>query len=325
MGKYFPFFFVNLHTFSFFPPTDEGDKLLVLKVYSQNELSVVDLTDESKSCLPIDPGPVGSAVAHVDGHGTFVGGPLMICGDDPDECFVYDDGEGVWSDGPPKELDRYFPYGLDMHVDGLDLHWLSGGQRNPTETFDGESFAESVSLPANVLQHCAVDLGSGRAMVVTGQGMGDAAFVVDLASGEMEELPPIPLEHQGRDLYLAACGMATRSDGSRVAVVAGGEYLIWPYTPVTTTHLFDPDLGLWTPGPPLPEPRSWGRAVQYGDSFLLVGGTSTGSLELVPYVGSILRYDADADAWEELPQALEEPDLVGVALVAPQEFAVQCQ
>ncbi len=78
-----------------------------------------------------------------------------------------------------------------------------------------------------------------------------------------------------------------------------------------------------TPGPTLPERRSWGRAVQRGNSFIIVGGSSNGGGGS-PYVESILRYGPDSNSWETLPQVLPDSDIVDVALFAPRDFAVDC-
>ena len=55
----------------------------------------------------------------------------------------------------------------------------------------------------------------------------------------------------------------------------------------------------------------------------MVGGTHYGSVA-TPYADTILRYDADAASWEVLPQRLEDPTVVQVALMAPEDFPVDC-
>ncbi len=93
---------------------------------------------------------------------------------------------------------------------------------------------------------------------------------------------------------------------------------------LSAAHVYEVSSGAWRPGPPLPEPRTWGRAVQWRDSFLLVGGgaDSDPSAEMRE---DILAFDADAEAWRALPQKLDDPTVVMVALVAPKDFVADCQ
>ncbi len=78
------------------------------------------------------------------------------------------------------------------------------------------------------------------------------------------------------------------------------------------------------PGPTLPETRGAGRAVQYGNSFLLVGGSDEDNLYGSEKREDILYYDPDDDAWQVMEQKLEDPDNVSVALIAPDGFSASC-
>ena len=121
-------------------------------------------------------------------------------------------------------------------------------------------------------------------------------------------------------MALPQCGLATKSDGSRVAVVAGGGT---PDYGTTETYIYDVSLGIFLPGPPLPETRMFGRAVQYQNSFIIVGGTSD------DYSGfdgreDILLYEPDAEMWVTLPQKLTTPDYVTAAVLVSNDFNVNC-
>ena len=163
----------------------EGDILIVVKNYvpegSPEEVSVLDLSDPERACDPIDIGPLSSDLMTNEQslHGTFAGGDglLLVCGYSPDECSRYDDRTSRWTDGPARVGgDRFLPYGLDMagsdggNGDG-DGHWVSGGGSTEvtTEVFDGEEFQFAAELPAGISGHCAVDLGDGEAMVLSGE------------------------------------------------------------------------------------------------------------------------------------------------------------
>ena len=78
--------------------------------------------------------------------------------------------------------------------------------------------------------------------------------------------------------------------------------------------------------------RALGRAVPYGDSFLVVGGAFHiyPELPLQPpphdaaYPREILRFDPDSEEWEEGERGLREGDIVTAALMAPEGFAASC-
>ncbi len=144
-----------------------------------------------------------------------------------------------------------------------------------------------------------------------------------------------------RDLYNPQCGSALKSDGRNVVVLAGGLYS-GDVEARETSYVYDVAGDFWIPGdfrtsdikkglilfcsllgPDLPESRTWGRAVQYDNSFILVGGSdefsASGNMR-----DDILRYDPDANEWIRLPQTLPNPDFVDVALLAPEDFPVNC-
>ena len=149
-------------------------------------------------------------------------------------------------------------------------------------------------------------------------------YSINVVTGATTSLQPLPTPTDS-DLRLAMCGLATKEDGSRLVVLTGGFFDGTQTQAVSDTYVYEVDGdGVWVPGPPLPDGgRTWGRAVQSGGTFLLVGGSSRGSLD-GDMRGEILRYRPDEDEWEELPQVLEEPSVVRVALVAPKNFNVTC-
>ncbi len=143
--------------------------------------------------------------------------------------------------------------------------------------------------------------------------------MVDVENGSSRQVASLPVDPED-GLVLAICGKARRSDGSEVVVVAGGHPLF--EETVRDSYVYHVEGNFWRPGRSLPETRAWARAVQYGGSFLVVGGGESTAIAAVKR-REILRYDADADEWEVLPQLLDDPDFVEVALIAPQGFQVQ--
>ncbi len=150
----------------------EGSILLAVKNQNVFEVSVIDLDDPTSSCASLDAGPLPDLDTPQSLHGTFVGGRLFVCGYRPEDCFYYDDAAGTWEgDGAPERIStRFIPYGVDLE-DGR--HWVPGGdlEGGTSEMFDGVSFQESVPIPVETSEHCAVELGNGQVMLVTGAGI----------------------------------------------------------------------------------------------------------------------------------------------------------
>jgi hypothetical protein len=83
-----------------------------------------------------------------------------------------------------------------------------------------------------------------------------------------------------------------RLGDGRVLVAGGNGRYANATEPVTSSELFDPATGAWSPAPDLPEPRLYGQAVTLADgSPLIVGGD---------------RYEETSEGWElvELRSAL---------------------
>ena len=156
--------------------------------------------------------------------------------------------------------------------------------------------------------------------MATGNGMGNNAYVIDLDSGDERQVADFP-EGGGIDIISATCGLAVRSeDSARLVVFTGGDI---QSSQRQQTSIYDVDAGVWTPGPFLPVPLGYGRAVQYRNSFLVVGGDLDNLLG-GPYNDQIFFYDPDVNDWEVLPQVLNDPDLVLTAFIVP-ESLVPCK
>ncbi len=150
--------------------------------------------------------------------------------------------------------------------------------------------------------------------------MNNSAILLNVVTGEWRQLASISFSSD-LELHMPMCGLATRSDGSRVVVLAGGSYGASKCS--SYTHIYELEQDFWIPGPHLPEERGWGRAVQYEDTFIIVGGRLTFSESSI-MLDTLLRFDPDVPAWEVMEQRLENPDYVSVALIAPDDFPVNC-
>ncbi len=141
-------------------------------------------------------------------------------------------------------------------------------------------------------------------------------YRINVSTGEHTIVGYLPADL----LTLPSCGLATKSDGSKVVVVAGGSFNA--NEGITDSYILDLEQNIFLPGPPLPQPRTWARAVQYGNSFIIVGGADSG-FEPIAYE-DMLYYNPDDEAWEVLPQKLPYPDYVNGAVLVPDDFVVNC-
>ncbi len=148
-----------------------GDILLAVKNHDHHEIDFVDLSDANRTCAPANISGLGGLADGQSAHATFVGGPLLLCGEQPEDCYEYDDAAGQWAAGPQRLQVRYLPYGLDLG----GVHWVSAGRDGLEELDsseeiggDGGAFAESAALPFESYGHCAVALSDDEALVMTG-------------------------------------------------------------------------------------------------------------------------------------------------------------
>ena len=92
--------------------------------------------------------------------------------------------------------------------------------------------------------------------------------------------------------YAAACGTATRPDGSKLVLVAGGQRAVEYLTEV---QVYDVDEGQWFMGPELPVKTYGAEAIQTGDSFFVIGGIKGGTN--FDYLSGIYEFDPVNMAW----------------------------
>ncbi len=117
-----------------------------------------------------------------------------------------------------------------------------------TEIYDGNEFVKSIDLPLPFVRaHCAVRLDDQRALLVTGVNMGDRVLSVDLSSGVVTDLAPIPIP-RNHEYAGSHCSAATKSDGTQMVVVAGGDDRANSNRAVDESYIYDVENDFWRPG-----------------------------------------------------------------------------
>ena len=85
----------------------------------------------------------------------------------------------------------------------------------------------------------------------------------------------------------------------------------------TSTEILNLDTLEWSAGPALPEALGFATAVQYRNTFLIVGGSGSTILD------TIYEYDAENDDWVSRPETLAVPRDNCAAFMMPDD-AVDC-
>ncbi len=120
-----------------------------------------------------------------------------------------------------------------------------------SEIFDGQEFIVGPELPFGADSSCAAEVEAG--VVFIGGAYSSnvrEAYLIDVDSGDVTTLPEMP-----NDRGYHCCGTAVSPSGGIDIVVAGGIYE-W-----LTADIFNTELGVWRPGPNLPNPIEYVRMV----------------------------------------------------------------
>ncbi len=105
-----------------------------------------------------------------------------------------------------------------------------------TEFFDGSAFVPGPELPYGMELHCSCEVEPGRVFLAGGYSQPDAAFIIDVDSGDVQELPDLPNTRDNGP----ACGAVEDGSGGYDVVVAGAE--------TDEVDIYNTRLGTWRPG-----------------------------------------------------------------------------
>ena len=94
---------------------------------------------------------------------------------------------------------------------------------------------------------------------------------------------------------------ASLPDGEVLMAGGGGEYVPGAYgKPLSSTEIYDPSTGTWSPGVEMLEPRDYPVAASLPDGDVLVaGGNDNG------YLKTSETYDPSTNTWKAAPEMLE--------------------
>lgn len=176
----------------------------------------------------------------------------------------------------------------------------------------GSGFSSFIDLPRPVEAHCLVDIGDGRYFFAAGYPFSNTAYILDMEQEEWAEVEPM-----AETRYGPICGTITRDDGETEVVVAGGKSETEVFK---STEIFSLSDMAWRSGPDLPLAIESATAVQFGDSFLAIGGVDANGTHLKTFY----TFDVEQEDWMEKEERLRRARSHLVAIFVPDE-AVECQ
>ena len=286
--------------------------LLVVGGYptsAYNDVEILDISGQGRSCRKADDYP-GTTYGS---SGAFFEDKAIICGGTgyTDECYNFDPTTGSWIRSYTLLQERR--YARSTIINGK--WWVTGGENNSgnldeTEVLrsNSSSFTLYYTLPARRRWHNLVNIDGNQVMLLSGQGdYYTDTYVFDDTLNTWTNGPELS---EGR--YSGQAGLVTFTNGTKFIVATGGD------TERTTEILnLDDEDPQWFFGPSLPYYIYNGASVQYGNTFLIVGGDAPqGKLN------TLWMYDMDIGNWTLLDQTLEIPRAYTTAFFVPDEYCI---
>ena len=232
-----------------------------------------------------EPPPLPEPRSGMSSLTTDVGNPLA-CGGSPDykECWEYRPDLQGWVRGPDMLQERN-QAAVAKFTNGSQ--WVVGGSRpdgkDNTEVYQSGEFVEGVSLPSSGINGYACVAAISDSTIFFAD---DVSYIFDVPASTFQatesELIFPALESQ--------CGVATKADGRKIIVVAGG------IVGEKQVQIFDLDTGLWRlAGANLPHYLRLGQVIPFGNTFLIAGGYN-GRYPLNTE-DQILEFHPDVESW----------------------------
>ena len=141
-----------------------------------------------------------------------------------------------------------------------------------------ETFTHSFDLQYAASHHCAVALDNNTIMVIDNTEV----YTVDVNTNEFTNLPPLSVERSRH-----SCGLAHTDIGLEVVVVGGTSN-------PRSVEIFNLYTKSWRAGPSYPVNTVDSALVQYGRSFVVIGGGTT----------LLYEYDFVNEDWILMPEFL---------------------
>ena len=256
------------------------------QTYATSEL--IDLNGRNITCSP--PADLPAPNQGMSSLKTDDGNPLACGGFDNDMgCWEYIRREDRWQQGPNLMYERTFSPAVKVANDMFYIlsasDYSSNGIFN-SEVYSNDFFSLGPPVPADVDNRhpCAAAISETLIFFAN-----DAAYILDTVTNRIEETPT-PMLFQ---TYMSHCGVATKSDGSKMVVVAGS----FNIGDRRSTQILDLETGVWRMPNTFPFDVRLGTVVPYGNTFLILGGRSGGATSPDYATTSIIEFEPDSETW----------------------------
>ena len=252
---------------------------------------MIDLSGNGKTCAALPDFPNGLTQG-VSTLLTASGDPL-VCGGYPTlyECFSLNSSTNRWEVGPELLYERY--YSPSVELPG-GRYWVANSNGyngvGNSEIYQNGEFVPGPPVPVLGLngRPCAVKISDDEIFFADGE-----SYIMDTNTMEftMTDDPIIIPSSKSQ------CGLATKSSGEKMIVVAGGDIAQYQ----DTVQIYDLSTGIWRIAvEPLIRDSYNGQVVQYMDTFLIVGGRN----DQFSQYDTIMQFDPDAETWSLRPERL---------------------
>ena len=242
-----------------------------------NDVEVINMNSSLSECFQPKDCPLRSHAS-----GVFMNKYAFVCNHD---CYIYDSVMDDWI--------RTFSTNIERNDGALvqlseDKFWIIGGfgRSNSTEICspsNGCTYSAEIPVEYSFFP-CAVKINETHIFLVANDHR--TTFLFNQID---ETFHSLPLMQRGKNR--ASAGFI---NGHEI-VVAGG-------VSTRSSEIFDLDTNLWRWGPDLPVELDLqlAQALQFQDSFILIGGYDHGE----GYQDTILKFNPDSYRWTKLPQKL---------------------
>ena len=214
--------------------------------------------------------------------GTFINGAPLICGgydttywERSSRCLKYENDS--WMEAGQLRQER-------KHAAATMLYngsWVVTGGVDNEDDLDtievytpGQGFTVSdITLPEKTSGHNILTLNETHLFLIDGS----YTYILDMESGNWTEMA-----RSSNSFWYSFAGVIVRSNGEKEVVVAVGQH----------TEIFSLKSNSWRDSTPLPNrSTNYGSSVQYGNTFLAVGGSGS---------NAVYMFNPEDDKWEHL-------------------------
>ena len=273
-----------------------------------NDVELIDLTDQGRTCRKPSPYPAGSSLRAP--MGTYIHNVAIVCGGSPytDKCHVYNPQNGTWI----ESISMTVPRGYSGTTILKDNWWITGGYNydedmlSSTEYLDNSTrFVPYDDLPVATDFHVMVNVDGAKVMILSSyyNDYNKRTLIFDVESETWSDGPEL---NAGREKSQA--GLVIFENGTRAVVAATG--LDEP-----STEYLNLDDNVWKYGPTTPYEIQQGASVQLNDTFIIVGGQN-----LTNVLDTLWTIDPINETWVLRDQKLSIPRYHAAAFLVPDDF-----